>query len=293
MKIFNSKNSLSLQMIYTGYHRAGKEWCYTNVISPFSRLYLIDEGEAAVYMNKKKYILSEGELFIIPKFTFHNYECKEFMNHYYICFFDELIGGGSLFDSTIIRFQPEASPLDRLLFDRYLELNPNCSIWNANPKSYDNKDNLYTVNQSKTDYKLTTEIESNGILLQLFSRFLTEECIYEAKSRNQHERLTLVLNYIDNHLQQQILLNQLAELMCISTDHFSRIFRRVIGMGPSQYIQIKRVERAQTLLLTSQLSIKEIAETVGIPNLSQFSKLFSKETKHSPREYRQSNHLPE
>lgn len=293
MKIFNSKNSLSLQMVYTGYHRAGREWCYTNVISPFSRLYLIDQGKAAVYMNKKKYELSEGELFIIPKFTFHNYECEDYMNHYYICFFDEVIGGRSLFDTTVIRYQPQATRIDRLLFDRYLELNPECSIRNANPKTYDNKDNLYTVNQSRTDYNLATEIESNGILLQLFSRFLTEASFPEAESRNQHERLALVFNHIDNHLQQQIQVSRLAELMCISTDHFSRIFRRVIGMGASQYIQTKRVERAQTLLLTSSLSIKEIAETVGIPNLSQFSKLFSKETGHSPREYRQSNHQQE
>lgn len=57
-------------------------------------------------------------------------------------------------------------------------------------------------------------------------------------------------------------------------------------MSPIQYIQAKRIERAQTLLLASRLSIKEIAETVGIPNLSQFSKLFTKETGHSPREYR-------
>ena len=70
MKILNEKNTLSLQMLYAGYHMAGKEWCYKNVISPFSRMYLIDEGEAAVYMNKKKYYISAGELFIIPKFTF-------------------------------------------------------------------------------------------------------------------------------------------------------------------------------------------------------------------------------
>ena len=117
------------------------------------------------------------------------------------------------------------------------------------------------------------------------ARLLREDITEE--SRNQYERLNLALNYIDNNLQQSILVSDLAELMCISADHFSRIFRRVIGMGPSQYIQTKRIERAQTLLLTSRLSIKEIAETVGIPNLSQFSKLFSKQTNHSPREYRE------
>ena len=39
-------------------------------------------------------------------------------------------------------------------------------------------------------------------------------------------------------------------------------------------------------MLTSQITIKEIASAVGLPNLSQFSRLFSKHTHHAPREYR-------
>ncbi|RGM49289.1 AraC family transcriptional regulator [Bacteroides sp. OM08-11] len=273
-------------MLYAGYHMAGKEWCYKNVISPFSRMYLIDEGEAAVYMNKKKYYISAGELFIIPKFTFHMYECDNFMNHYYICFFDQLIGGQSLFDNTQIHYQLPANEMDRMLMLRFIELNPNCAIQNPDPKTYDNIPDIYTINQNKVNYNLSQEIESNGILLQLFSRFLGNTQLLESKSRNQYERLTDIFSYIDNHLYQNIHVSDLAEQMCLSSDHFTRIFKQVSGMSPIQYIQAKRIERAQTLLLASRLSIKEIAETVGIPNLSQFSKLFTKETGHSPREYR-------
>lgn len=286
MKILNEKNTLSLQMLYAGYHMAGKEWCYKNVISPFSRMYLIDEGEAAVYMNKKKYYISAGELFIIPKFTFHMYECDNFMNHYYICFFDQLIGGQSLFDNTQIHYQLPANEMDRMLMLRFIELNPNCAIQNPDPKTYDNIPDIYTINQNKVNYNLSQEIESNGILLQLFSRFLGNTQLLESKSRNQYERLTDIFSYIDNHLYQNIHVSDLAKQMCLSSDHFTRIFKQVSGMSPIQYIQAKRIERAQTLLLASRLSIKEIAETVGIPNLSQFSKLFTKETGHSPREYR-------
>ena len=286
MKILNEKNTLSLQMLYAGYHMAGKEWGDKNVIRPFSRMYLIDEGEAAVYMNKKKYYISAGELFIIPKFTFHMYECDNFMNHYYICFFDQLIGGQSLFDNTQIHYQLPANEMDRMLMLRFIELNPNCAIQNPDPKTYDNIPDIYTINQNKVNYNLSQEIESNGILLQLFSRFLGNTQLLESKSRNQYERLTDIFSYIDNHLYQNIHVSDLAEQMCLSSDHFTRIFKQVSGMSPIQYIQAKRIERAQTLLLASRLSIKEIAETVGIPNLSQFSKLFTKETGHSPREYR-------
>lgn len=286
MQILNGKNTLSLQMLYAGYHTAGKEWCYRNVISPFSRMYLIDQGEAAVYMNKKKYHLSPGELFIIPKFTFHMYECDNFMNHYYICFFDQLIGGQSLFDNTEIHYQLPAAEIDRMLMLRFIELNPGCAVQNPDPKTYDNTPDIYTVNQNKVDYNLNREIESNGILLQLFSRFLGDTQLLESKSRNQYERLTHIFSYIDNHLYQNIPVSSLAELMCLSSDHFTRVFKQVSGMSPNQYMQIRRVERAQTLLLASRLSIKEIAESVGIPNLSQFSKLFTKQTGCAPREYR-------
>lgn len=286
MKILNEKNTLSLQMLYAGYHSAGKEWCYRNVISPFSRMYLIDEGKAAVYMNKKKYDLSPGELFIIPKFTFHMYECDNYMNHYYICFFDQLIGGQSLFDNTEIHYQLPATEMDRMLMLRFTALNPGCAVQDPDPKTYDNTPDMYTVNQNKVNYNLSKEIESNGILLQLFSRFLGETQLLDSKSRNQYERLTKIFSYIDNHLDQNIQVSSLAQLMCLSSDHFTRVFKQVSGMSPNQYIQAKRIERAQTLLLASRLSTKEIAETVGIPNLSQFSKLFSKQTGYAPREYR-------
>lgn len=80
-------------------------------------------------------------------------------------------------------------------------------------------------------------------------------------------------------------MKDLADIMCMSVDHFTRIFKLVNGMTPNQYIQLKRIERAQTLMLLSDMSVKEIAEEVGVPNLSQFSKLFRKHLGVSPREY--------
>lgn len=287
MKILNTRNNLSLQLLYTGFHHAGTEWCYANIISPFSRLYLITEGKAAVYMNKKKYLLSANELFIIPKFTFHTYECDDFMKHYYICFFDETIGGRSIFDTTEIRYQLPAEELDLQLMLRFIALNQGRHVPSVDPKIYDNKRVIHTFNQDKMQYNLANEIESNGILLQLFSRFIANENKYQAEAHNQYERLDLALSHINNNIDRRITVMELASLMCISPDHFSRIFKRVIGLSPCQYIQSKRIERAQTLLLTSQLSITEIAETIGIPNISQFSNLFTKQTKRSPREYRE------
>lgn len=286
MKVLNTRNNLSLQLLYTGFHHAETEWCYKNIISPFSRLYIITKGEAAVYMNKKKYELQANQLFIIPKFTFHTYECHDFMEHYYICFFDEMIGGRSIFDCSDISYQLPASELDWTLMKRFVSLNQGRHVPSVDPKIYDNKRAIHSFNQDRTNYNMAAEIESNGILLQLFSRFIFNSNLLLPESRNQYERLDLALNHINNNLGERITVSELADLMCITSDHFSRIFKKVLGLSPNQYIQSKRIERAQTLLLTSQLSIKEIAETVGVLNLSQFSSLFTRQTQYSPREYR-------
>ena len=271
-------------MIYAGYSKVGTEWCYKNVVSPFTRLYLINEGHASVYMNQKEYELKEGDMFIIPKYTFHEYECRESMGHYYICFIDQLIGGRNPFEYANIDYCPKASEFDRYLMKRFIELNPGCALSDSNPLYYDNRPELFTINREKPIGEFNKDIESSGILLMLFSRFLREGT---RPFSNLSHRMIQVLNYINNHLEQRITVPQLAGIMCVTPDHFTRIFRQVNGMTPNRYIQRKRVERAQTLMFSSNMDLAEIACKVGIPNQSQFSRLFHRHTGISPRLYMQ------
>lgn len=285
MKYANYQNTLSLHMIYTGHCEVGKEWCYRNIISPFTRLYLIDKGSASVYMNRKKYELREGDMFIIPKFTFHTYECVEYMSHYYICFLDQLIGGKNLFEYADIQYKIRATELDKCLMERFLELNPDCHIADPDPKAYDNRPELFSINRENANLVFKNDLESNGILLQLFSKFLGKNSRPVTKAKNPYKRMIKVFNYINNNLNKNIHVAELSEIMCMTPDHFTRIFKNLNGMTPNQYLQFKRIERAQTLMLSSEMNIKEIAEEIGIPNLSQFSKLFHKQTGMSPSLY--------
>ena len=87
MLVSYSPYDLSLPLLYADYSRVETWWNYQDVISPFYRLYLITKGKGKVYINQKGYELLPGQLFLIPKFAFHSYECDDFMEHYYICFF--------------------------------------------------------------------------------------------------------------------------------------------------------------------------------------------------------------
>ena len=286
MPISNTTYTFSLSMLYAGFKRVENWWNFRNVIGPFYRLYYIENGRGRVYINNVVYDLLPGQLFLIPKFAFHSYECDDFMDHYYICFFDDLNGVPGVLNPLQLNLQPEAAPMDFSLIKRYLELNPYKSLQVVDPQSYDNTKSLYENRTEKNLSQLSHTIESHGILLQLFSRFITEASMSQLHGSNSYIKLDEVIQYIHKNLDKRITVIELSERMCLTPDHFSKVFKKIIGVPPCEYIQMKRIERAQAMLISSKLNIMQIAECVGIYNPAQFTRLFSKLTQCSPREYR-------
>ena len=80
-----SLQEISLLPIFAGAKLVGSWWNFKNVVSPFYRLYYVDSGSARVCVDGVWYDLSAGQLFFIPKYACHSYECTDRMNHYYIC----------------------------------------------------------------------------------------------------------------------------------------------------------------------------------------------------------------
>ena len=95
-----------------------------------------------------------------------------------------------------------------------------------------------------------------------------------------------VKNYIDQHYQENLSLELLAEQAHLSSSYLSKLFKKEIGQNLSSYIHHVRIERAKTLLRTSNLKTYEIAEAVGISDPVYFSRLFKKATGCKPKDYR-------
>lgn len=100
------------------------------------------------------------------------------------------------------------------------------------------------------------------------------------------ENLKDAIMFINNNLDKNITLNQIAETACLSPTYFSAVFSRYNGISPWEYIKIKRVERAIELLKTTKLSKIEIAEKCGFNSPSNFYKIFSAVTGKKPGDYR-------
>ncbi len=77
-----------------------------------------------------------------------------------------------------------------------------------------------------------------------------------------------------------------AKKMCVSLNHFNRLFRKYLGTSPRQCVIQARMRRAAELLLNSNASVAETAMSVGIENEFYFSRLFKKSFALSPSGYR-------
>lgn len=79
---------------------------------------------------------------------------------------------------------------------------------------------------------------------------------------------------------------ELARRSGYSGDHFARVFARVTGQTPRDYVIGLRMERARQLLAESSLSVSEVAATLGFADLFFFSRQFRRKVGCSPREFR-------
>jgi len=96
--------------------------------------------------------------------------------------------------------------------------------------------------------------------------------------------LTLVKDYIDGHLHQDLKLNELAAIAQLSPYHFLRLFKQSMGITPHQYILQCRLNQAKHLLQHSELSLVEIAIRTGFCDQSHLTRYFRRMLGTTPRQ---------
>lgn len=104
---------------------------------------------------------------------------------------------------------------------------------------------------------------------------------------NYEARLNRVLLYIFEHLDEELSLDALAEIACMSRYHWHRIFKAMTGDTLASIVRRQRLYKASSLLLQGTAPVREIAEQVGFRNLTSFSRAFKKEHGVSPADFRE------
>lgn len=94
------------------------------------------------------------------------------------------------------------------------------------------------------------------------------------------------LDYIENHLDEDISLDALARQACLSKYHFHRLFRQAVGEPVHQYIRKRRMERAAAVLAETDRPIMEIALNCQYASQEAFSRAFQRTYSFTPGKYR-------
>ena len=95
------------------------------------------------------------------------------------------------------------------------------------------------------------------------------------------------IHYMGENIEKRLTLDMIARYTGYSPAHFSALFRKQTGESPLAYLNRMKVERAQTMLATTDMRINQICHKVGIDDCYYFSRMFSRITGMSPRRYRE------
>lgn len=82
-------------------------------------------------------------------------------------------------------------------------------------------------------------------------------------------------DHADRHYADPLVLEDLARIACLSKYHFHRRFRTAYRITPAQYVSERRIERAQDLLRSTNLTVTEVCTSVGFCSLGSFSSRFA------------------
>lgn len=151
--------------------------------------------------------------------------------------------------------------------------------------------------------RLLTEIKNyrgEGIAAKLFYEGKVAEAVsmvveYQKKhsekitqklSRQDIESIQTVASYLGDHYASDISLERLTQIACMGTTKLKSCFKKYYDCTITEYIQQRRMSQAEYLLAYTDLSVGQIAQTIGYSTSSRFAELFRKSTGLLPMEYR-------
>ncbi len=151
---------------------------------------------------------------------------------------------------------------------------------------------------------LNRQINDSGIAITVNRNLLENNSVFNLQDElmnianhihsmyHSHSKDILVISkeYIADHFDKAITLEEVAEVVNLSPQYFSKTFKERAGCSFIDYLTELRVRKAKELIRTNQKSVKEVCFHVGYKDPNYFSRVFKKYTGFSPSDYRQSIH---
>ena len=156
-------------------------------------------------------------------------------------------------------------------------------------------DRLWTLvrllSEAVDDPDPSTQLYGDGLVTAIAARLLALQPAVRVEDGKGLApwRLRRVIDYLEAHLPDRIDLAQLAQLVGLSTSHFSRAFKASTGVAPYRWQLNARIQRAQTQLINTDASLDQVAEANGFADAVHFGRRFRQLTGAAPAAWRRAN----
>lgn len=244
---------------------------------------IVSEGSSIVAVGNEKYTVNQGEGIFINAGILHAAWSNdpEVCRFHSLVFHPRLIGGSidSIYWQNYVQPVLSNTLLESVYFDKSLP-------WHQKAI-----DSMETAWQSCVNETFGYEFEIRAALSQLILHLSNyhpspTEHLSEKTIRN-HERIKIMLLYIQEHYEDPISVSDLASQVMISESECLRCFRDTISTSPIQYLKQFRIQKAADLLLSTKDKITDISAQCGFQDTSYFIKSFRKSRHMTPKEYRE------
>lgn len=260
---------------FRGYH-AEDYFIHTH---DFAELAIVTDGECTHVAGGCEYKLKRGEVYVILPNVPHGLKDVVKPIHHYTFMFD--LTNLILFDINLKNlsgffsmFAP--SPINAFanrLFLNEDELATVSDLCELMLKEYDEK-------------KPGFELALRAMLISLICILLRSYPENALADKDKYEKILPAVKYIEEHYNEKITLELLAEKCFLSSRQLSRIFIKLYGESPTDYLLRYRLTTAYIALMTTGESVAEIAKKSGFYDESHFSKLFYKRYGFLPKNVR-------
>ncbi|MBS1683558.1 MAG: helix-turn-helix transcriptional regulator [Bacteroidetes bacterium] len=124
------------------------------------------------------------------------------------------------------------------------------------------------------------------IHFDIYSDIRTRGYVKPSTGIELYKRISMARDYIDSNYTRDILLEDIAQNCCLSVSHLKRLFKEYFHITPHQYIIQRRLEKARTLLIQSDMPVRNICGEIGFENTSSFIRLFRNSYNLTPMSFR-------
>lgn len=241
----------------------------------FHEIFCITEGRCSVLIGRRIYRLQAGDMAVIPARTLHK---------------TDYLSDGPHTKFVVSLTKETAAEIDGFLGE---QLTPMCLQAGSVTIPTQRREAIYLLlgrmlyeQENQPPHAHSVAKACLCELLTSLLRYRAQEAEHDGTVDEGMERIHRVTGYLYEHLGEEITLPHLAAHFAVSPSHLSRTFKQVTGFGLREYLVNLRIQRACELLLSTTLSITDIADKCGFNDSNYFGDAFRKAIGVSPRDYR-------